>query len=80
MKYTDGRTPQLGDQITIASKHSGTVVANLSLKTYSEHYAEQSWDYLSDGILVETSFAGLVHYTEESLLTENIILIARKQE
>jgi hypothetical protein len=36
---------------------------------------EESWSHLASGIMVDTDFGGLVHYTDE--LAEDLVLIQR---
>ncbi len=74
MRYTDGNEAKLGDTVAIDEKHRGIVVANIDGDEYSERYAS-GWKYLKTGILVETDFAGLVHYPDGD--NEHITLVAR---
>ena len=76
MRYADGREAKLGDVIAIASKHRGTVVANFDGGEYAAEYPEAEWRHLKSGILVNTDFAGLVHYANGEY--ENLALVARK--
>ncbi len=75
MHYLDGQEARLGDVISIAELHQGRVVACLDRDEYSPAYPASQWCYLSTGILVETRFAGLVHYPDGE--GERIQLVTR---
>ena len=75
MLYSDGQEALLGDRVAIATQYRGVVVACLDRSEYSQAYSKDAWDYLEHGILVETDFAGLVHYP--ALQGEHIKLVAR---
>lgn len=62
MLYNDGIEARLGDEIIISGKCHGTVVACMDRAEYSPAYPEAEWAYLKVGVLVDTDFAGLVHY------------------
>jgi len=75
MLYSDDHEAMLGDMVAIAPAHCGVVVACLDRCEYSRDFPEAEWAYLGSGILVETDFAGLIHYPE--LGAEHITLVAR---
>ena len=75
MLYSDDHEAKLGDKVAIAPAHSGVVVACLDRIEYSRNFPEAEWAYLGSGILVQTDFAGLIHYPE--LGTEHFTLVAR---
>ena len=74
MLYADGNEAKLGDTVAIDRQHRGVVVANIDGAEFNEHFAS-GWGYLKTGILVETDFAGLVHYPDGN--NEDIVLVAR---
>lgn len=74
MRYTDGNEAMIGDVVAIALKY-GVVVACMDRGEYrsgSEH-----WAYLKQGIMVDTDFGGLVHYTADA--ADEMALIHRAQ-
>lgn len=75
MHYSDGREARLGDTVSIAGAHRGCVVACLDRSEFSPAHPADDWAYLATGILVDTSFGGLVHYPHPE--EERILLIAR---
>ena len=77
VKYSDGNEAKLGDVIAIDSRHRGTVVACIDRDEYSDAHPKAQWSYLGKGIVVETDFAGLVHYWDEK--HEQMVLIRRGQ-
>lgn len=74
MRYSDGNEAKLGDAIVIDERYKGIVVANVDGGDYGECYTS-GWEYLKTGILVETDFAGLVHYSDCE--KEHIVLVRR---
>ena len=78
MNYSDGNEARLGDRVSISGVHSGVVVACIDRNEYSADYSSEQWSYLIQGILIFTSFAGLVHYPDNS--SEHMALISRAAE
>jgi hypothetical protein len=74
MKYADGTEIEVGDLIEIDAEYRGRVIASMDTGKYAP--GSESWAYLETGIMVETDFAGLVHYTAET--AEDFVLIARE--
>ena len=64
MKYADGTDIEPGDLIRIDSDYRGRVIASMDTEKYLP--GEETWSYLRVGIMVDTDFAGLVHYTAET--------------
>jgi hypothetical protein len=75
MTYADGEEAMLGDTISIDEEHRGVVVACIDRGEYSAEHPGDQWAYLKEGVVVKTSFAGLVHYTQS--FAEGLALIAR---
>lgn len=73
MKYPDGSEIKPGDLIQIDLKYRGRVVASMDTNEYLP--GEDSWAYLGIGIMVDTDFAGLVHYTSET--ADEFVLVQR---
>jgi hypothetical protein len=61
MKYADGTDIQPGDEVLIDGRYRGRVLACMDSRTCLPGFDD--WQYLGEGILVDTEFAGLVHYT-----------------
>ena len=59
MHYADGSDIQLGDIVDLVGME-GTVVAVLDTREFSPDYPAESWSYLTSGVLILTSEAGLV--------------------
>lgn len=76
MHYADGQEIHLGDRVAIGwtTSFSGVVVACIGRNEYTPAYPQEAWGYLGQGILVDTDFAGLVHYSEN---VEELRLVAR---
>ena len=75
MKYSDGNEARLGDVIAIDGSYHGTVVACIDRAEYTEQHPGEQWSYLGKGIMVNTDFGGLVHYT--SATQEHFALVSR---
>jgi hypothetical protein len=73
MKYADGRDIEPGDIIQIDTNYRGKVIASMDTGKYLP--GEEGWAYLGAGVMVNTDFAGLVHYTAEA--TEDFALLER---
>lgn len=75
MRYSDGNEAMIGDQVQIDGQYKGTIVACMDRDEYSPEHPAAQWAYLRHGVMIETDFAGLVHYTEP--LYEDIALVRR---
>ena len=75
MLYTDGNEARLGDKVAIGGSHRGVVVACIDRGEYSAEHPAAQWSYLGRGVMIDTSFGGLVHYEDASL--EEILLLER---
>ena len=77
MRYSDGNEARLGDVIAIDNNHRGIVVACIDRDEYSDAHPKAQWSSLGKGILVDTDFGGLVHYSDEK--HEQMVLVKRGQ-
>ncbi|WP_447589099.1 hypothetical protein [Aquipseudomonas campi] len=75
MNYSEGTEAMLGDEVLIAEKHKGIVVACIESGQYSKDYPKSNWSYLMSGVLIDTDFGGLIHYKNSA--SENIALVKR---
>ena len=64
MKFPDGTDIEPGDLIQIDTKYRGRVIASMDTGRYLP--GEEGWSYLKVGIMVDTDFGGLVHYTTDT--------------
>jgi hypothetical protein len=62
--YSDGTTIEPGDIVRIDHDYRGTVVASMDTQRYLPGH--EYWSHLPEGIVVDTDFAGLVHYTTDA--------------
>jgi hypothetical protein len=77
MNYADGNEARVGDIVSIDDQYWGTVVACIDRGEYADAYPAAQWSSLGTGILVDTDFGGLVHYSDEN--SGRMILVKRKQ-
>jgi len=75
MIYADGNEARLGDVVAIDTSFSGVVVASIDNAQYSKEFPEAKWSHLGQGVLMDTDFAGLVHYQAGS--PEHMVLVRR---
>ena len=54
--------------------YRGKVMASMDTKRALPGW-EEDWDYLEKGIMVDTDFCGLVHYTTDA--TDELVLLER---
>jgi methylaspartate ammonia-lyase len=73
VKYADGSEIEPGDLVQIDTRHRGTVIASMDTSRYLPGH--DLWAYLGVGIMIDTDFGGLVHYTPDS--TEQLVLLSR---
>lgn len=76
MKYSDGSEAHVGDVVVIDGKHKGTVVASIDTNEYTAEHPKEQWAYLGRGVMIDTDFGGLVHYSDTS--QEHIVLKQRR--
>ena len=67
MNYPDGALIEPGDVVLLDGKDRGRVVASIDTSRFLPEHG--SWGYLGEGIMVDTDFAGLVHYTSQTIGT-----------
>ena len=72
MQYDDGTIITLGDKVLISGQYIGIVVADIDGDKYSKTNPKNKWAYLQNGIIIDTDFAGLVHYQQETLINETL--------
>lgn len=75
MRYSDGNDARVGDRVQIDGQFRGIVVASIDTGHYSSAFPEAEWSYLKEGILIDTEFAGVVHYRDST--DETIVLVGR---
>jgi len=79
MRYHDGEPIHVGDVVTIDIRHQGTVVACIEDGVYLHPHTKDQWTHLRQGVLIDTSFGGLVHYPDEAALEEDQVELLRRQ-
>ena len=77
MNYADGNEARVGDIVSIDDQYWGTVVACIDRGEYADAYPAAQWSSLGTGILVDTDFGGLVHYSDEN--SDRMVLVKRKK-
>ncbi|HUB89018.1 MAG TPA: hypothetical protein VMA74_04725 [Dyella sp.] len=72
MKYQDGQKILAGDVVQIDGRYQGVVIAAIDDKSYLA--GAEDWEYLGSGAMIDTDFAGLVHYPEDDA---GLVLVRR---
>lgn len=65
MRYASGDLICVGDLVMVDGGR-GRVVASMDTSEYAP--GAESWSYLLNGVIVDTDFGGLVHYTSADSL------------
>jgi hypothetical protein len=73
MKYADGTVIEPGDIVQIDSIYRGRVLASMDTGKYLPGW--ENWSYLGAGIMVDTDFGGLIHYTGD--VVDELALVQR---
>jgi hypothetical protein len=73
MKYADGKDIEPGDVVQIDRIYRGLVIASMDTGKYLQDH--EQWEYLGQGIMVDTDFGGPVHYTSEA--ADHLVLLHR---
>ncbi|TLZ53868.1 MAG: hypothetical protein E6K22_06695 [Gammaproteobacteria bacterium] len=79
MRYSDGQVVCVGDVVTIDQKHQGTVVGCIEEGQYLPPHSKEQWGYLGRGVMIDTSFGGLVYYADEEALESEPVVLAKRQ-
>ena len=79
MRYHDGKSIHVGDVVRIDILHQGTVVACIEDGIYIEPHTKEQWTHLEQGVLIDTSFGGLIHYSDEAALKFDQVELLRRQ-
>lgn len=77
MNYADGNEARVGDIVSIDDQYWGTVVVCMDRAEYTDAYPAAQWSSLEKGILVDTDFGGLVHYSDED--AGRMVLVKRSR-
>jgi hypothetical protein len=80
MRYHDGQPIHVGDVVTIDVRHEGTVVACIEDGIFLHPDTSHQWTHLRDGVLIDTTFGGVVHYPDEAALEHGLVKLARRRD
>lgn len=64
MRYFNGLEVNVGDKVTLGNEVSGEVVCSIDSNEFSPQFPRAEWDYLKQGVLVNFSKYGLIHYAQ----------------
>jgi hypothetical protein len=79
MRYHDGQPIHVGDAVTIDVRHEGTVVACIEDGIFLHPHTKEQWTHLHDGVLIDTSLGGVVHYADEAALEADQVRLLQRQ-
>ena len=72
MKYPDGQKVLAGDVVQIDGRYQGLVIAAIDDQSYLA--GAEDWAYLGSGAMIDTDFAGLMHYPVDD---DELVLVRR---
>ena len=65
MRDIHGKLIRVGDRLKVGGNWTiGVVVCSMDTGEYSPAHPKSAWEYLGQGIMVDTEKAGLIHYAE----------------
>lgn len=64
MKYENGDQVCLWDRVQFSGREKGIVVFSIDDDQYNIRFPKEHWSYLQSGVMFDTTFGGLVHYSE----------------
>ena len=79
MRYHDGQPIHVGDTVTVDVRHEGIVVACIEDGIFLHPDTKHEWTHLRDGVLINTTFRGVVHYPDESALEDDQVRLVRRR-
>lgn len=77
MNYPNGQKIKLGDKLKLWGDCFGEVVCLISDGEYSDKFTRKDWEYLGEGVLIDTDTAGLIHFT---VLDSSFQLLQRQKQ
>lgn len=66
----NGNKITTGDKVIIGGSNFGLVVGDLDEMVFASGFIKDEWSYLLVGLLIQTDFAGLVHYDSDDCRAE----------
>lgn len=79
MLYRDGQAIHVGDVVRIDVRHHGTVVGCIEDGVYLQPHTHEQWTHLHEGVLIDTSFGGVVHYPDQAALESDQVELVRRR-
>jgi len=74
MKYLDGQTVLVGDQVDLGGGMVGVVVCSFDEGLFAPDFPEAEWGEAKTGVMVRSEQAGLIHYAEPNV---DLVLLQR---
>lgn len=62
MKFSNGLEIEVGDEVQVDRRYTGTVVVDLDTGDSKPEYPIAQWAYLRRGLLISTHYGALLHY------------------
>jgi len=77
-KDRNGAELYLGDTVTFYEFDRGIIVCDLDKGIYTKDFTHSDWSYLKEGILVQSMDIGLIHFSSEGGLIEELELATNR--
>lgn len=74
MNYENGEKVCMWDRVKLGGEDKGIVVFSVDDDQYNSLFPKTQWSYLQRGVMIDTTFGGLVHYPEKD---EDLELVSR---
>jgi hypothetical protein len=78
MRYHDGQAIHVGDVVKIDLWHEGTVVGCIEDGIYLQPHTREQWTHLENGVLIDSSSCGLMHYPDEAALASDSVALLKR--
>ncbi|MEZ5443476.1 MAG: hypothetical protein R3F15_18545 [Lysobacterales bacterium] len=72
MELLDGQSLRAGDWLRSGDGWSGRILAIIDTADFVPELVGAHWSYLGTGVLIDTDFAGMVHFQHQDLLNERV--------
>jgi hypothetical protein len=74
MKYGNDEKVCLWDRVKLGRNERGIVVFSVDDDQFNSLFPKEQWSYLEHGVMIDTTFGGLVHFPEND---EDLELLCR---
>ncbi|BET58877.1 MULTISPECIES: hypothetical protein [Geobacter] len=66
MNYSNGEKVCMWDRVKLGGENKGIVVFSADDDQYNSLFPKEQWAYMEHGVMIDTTFGGLVHYSAKN--------------